>query len=52
MYVLGYAQMDSIHLDNLLHLFLLANDSHSLQLATRDVYEVEVHNLIYGHTRS
>ena len=33
-------------------LFLLADDTHSLQLATEDMYKVGVHAFIYGHTRS
>jgi hypothetical protein len=33
-------------------LFLLIGDTHDLQLATENVYEVEVHVFIYGHTRS
>jgi hypothetical protein len=33
-------------------LFLLVGDAHSLQLTTRDVYEVEVHVFIYNHTMS
>ena len=32
-------------------LFLLAGHTHNLQLATRDVYEAEVHVFIYGDTR-
>jgi len=32
-------------------LFLLVGDTHSLQLAIRNVYEVRVHVFIYGHTR-
>jgi hypothetical protein len=31
-------------------LFLLADDTHDLQLATGDVYKVEVYVFIYGHT--
>jgi len=33
-------------------LFLLASDTHDIQFATRGVYGVEVHVIIYGHTRS
>jgi fumarate reductase subunit C len=33
-------------------LFLLAGDTHDVQLATRDVYEVGVQVFIYSHTRS
>jgi hypothetical protein len=33
-------------------LFLLADDTHGLQLVIEDVYETEVHVFIYGHTRS
>jgi hypothetical protein len=31
-------------------LFLLAGDTHGLQLATKDVYETGVHVFIYGYT--
>jgi len=31
-------------------LFLLADDTHGLQLAIRDVYEAEVYIFIYDHT--
>jgi hypothetical protein len=33
-------------------LFLLADDTQGLQLATWDVYEAEVHVFLYGHTGS
>jgi hypothetical protein len=33
-------------------LFLLTGDTHGLQLATGDVYEVGVHVFFYGHTQS
>jgi hypothetical protein len=31
-------------------LLLLASDTHGLQLATENVYKVEVHVFIYSHT--
>jgi len=30
-------------------LFLLANDTHGLQLSTGDVYEARIHVFIYNH---
>jgi hypothetical protein len=33
-------------------LFLLVDNTHVLQLAIRDVYEIEIHAFIYGHMRS
>jgi hypothetical protein len=33
-------------------LFLLASDTHDLQLTSEDLYEVKVHIFIYAHTQS
>ena len=33
-------------------IFILAGDTHDLQVTTNDVYKAKVHVLIYGHARS
>jgi len=50
--ILGCVQTNSTYSGHLLLLILVGDHTHGLQLATKDVYEVEVHVFIYCDTRS